>query len=286
MCLIHRNNFKTAKKHIVTVVALLFSFTMAAQVKDSVPTGDSVAIYKKLHDYAARRKITHFLYDMLFREMMDTDKANPMHPQRPGDSYYKYQGKTIRNIRIIVVAPLGELVNDTIIVPDGFISTVGNRLHVKTRPQTVRNLLLFKSGDVFDSLRVIESARILRLAPGIRDTKITPRYAGVNSDSVDMYVVVWDLWSTFIDGSLSTGANTIEIGEYNFLGLAHTFQNSVSYNINDPNSFVTGGSYQVMNIRKTFISATLFYNYSSYNKTAGLSFSRPLYHLLPNGQVA
>lgn len=258
------------------VFALLSSFTMVAQVSDSAATKDSLAVYRKLHDYAARSKLSYLLYGMLFRDMLDSGKTNHVHLQRPGDGYYKFQGKTIRRIRIIVVDPLGEPVNDTTVIADGLLNSVGNHLHVKTRQQTVRNLLLFKSGDAFDSLRVLESERILRLMPGIRDTKITPLPAGIHSDSVDMRVVVWDLWSAFVDGNISPGANTLKLGEYNFLGLAHTFQNSITYNAGDAsNSFVTSGNYQLMNIRKTFISVNLFYSYSQLNKTAGLSFNRP-----------
>jgi hypothetical protein len=247
------------------------------QVKDSTFEKDSLRFYRKLHDFAVRRQITYLIYSSIFRD--PPAPVTPNTPAKPiclpGDNYVRYQSKPITSIRIVTVDPLGKSVNDTTLLPGNFVERAGNSLHVKTKISTVNNLLLFKSGEPFDSLKVIESERIIRIAPGIREVKISVLVNGNKCDSLAILVVVRDLWSVSGDGQATPFVNSLKLGDNNFLGLSHTIQNRVTYDLNIPNSFVTTGNYQILNFGHTFISGNVFYTYSQVNKTIGLTLDRP-----------
>jgi hypothetical protein len=245
--------------------------------RDSVCKTDSLRFYRTLHDYALKRRITYLIYGAIFRDppiaaLSVVPAANAVIV--PTESYKYYQGKIIRNIRIITVDPMGRVLNDTLIVPGGFIERAGNRLHIKTKNFVVRNKLLFENEDPLDSLKLIESERLLRASTSIRDAKITPLCPGIDSDSLDVLVVVRDLWSINGDAELTTSTNTLRLGDNNFLGLGNSIQNKITYNPMQANSFLTTGNYLVSNIRRSFITVNTYYTWSELNKTIGISVDR------------
>jgi hypothetical protein len=243
---------------------------------DSVCIKDSLQFYRTLHDFAARRKITSWMYGAVFRDPPPPASSKPMVKVQVvvSSAYKPYQGKVIRRIHIITVDPLGKAVDDTLILPGGFVQRAGNAIHIKTKNHTIRNKLLFKKGDILDSLKLIESERIIRQSTGIRDAKISPICPAIDGDSIDILIAVRDLWSISGDGMVSMNTNSLHFGDNNFLGLSHTIQNRVSYDVTIPNSFIATGNYQVTNIENTFISGNAYYTYSEWNKTVGLSFDR------------
>ncbi|MEZ5460059.1 MAG: hypothetical protein R3E65_12425 [Steroidobacteraceae bacterium] len=97
---------------------------------------------------------------------------------------------------------------------------LANRLHVDTRDATVRDQLLFESGQPYDPRLIEETARILRTRRYLRDAWVRP--VSWHDGMVDLEVVVQDVW-TFNPG-LSFGRkggrnNTgFEIEELNLLG--------------------------------------------------------------------
>lgn len=126
---------------------------------------------------------------------------------------------TIRSIRIEV--------RDVFDEPDAgaFYRTV-NKVKISTKEQVVRRELLFHEGDEFDSFRVAESERNLRMIPFIRKVSITPIWDG---DMVDMVVSVQDTWTLFPFISFSTGGGgkgktSFGLAETNALGYGKRFE--------------------------------------------------------------
>lgn len=100
-----------------------------------------------------------------------------------------------------------------------WLPRLANRLHVRTRASVVRQELLFRAGQPFDSGLVAESARNLRRLRIFRDVTIDT----VTSDSgVVARVTTHDGWTTAIDFSFqSTGSQltwSTELYESNLLG--------------------------------------------------------------------
>jgi hemolysin activation/secretion protein len=97
---------------------------------------------------------------------------------------------------------------------------LANRLHIKTRENTIRLQLLFKAGDPYSDRLLRESERILRSNRYLFDAEIVP--VAYHDGIVDVEVRTRDVW-TFKPGinyGRSGGTNTtgIELQESNLLG--------------------------------------------------------------------
>ena len=78
-----------------------------------------------------------------------------------------------------------------------------NRVHVRTRPSVVENILLFKVGDTFVGRLLDESARTLRASGFIAEATVAPGSYDSATNSVDVNVVVRDSWSLALDLKLN-----------------------------------------------------------------------------------
>jgi hypothetical protein len=97
---------------------------------------------------------------------------------------------------------------------------LANRLHIRTRPSTVRHELLFRSGDPWSEHAALETARNLRALDYLEPERIAARLDG---DSVRVRVETRDRWTTQAElnieavGGKRTG--TWGLKERNLLGL-------------------------------------------------------------------
>src|SRR5690606_33980786 len=146
--------------------------------------------------------------------------------------------------------PFGFSEKDTTRIPKNWGEKAGNWLHIKTLDRTVKNLLLFKNNEVFDSIVVEESERLVRGQRYVRRVHLQPELVSETSDSVDIYIRVLDSWSLIPTGSISSSKMNLEISERNFVGLGHTFQNDIEQQFKDSKS-AYGGRYIIPNILNT-----------------------------------
>lgn len=95
---------------------------------------------------------------------------------------------------------------------DNVLFRAANKVHPRTRPNTVRHLLLFAPGDRYDPALLPESERILRASGYLYDAWIRP--AGWDGSRVDIEVVTRDVWTLTlgIGFSRSGGENRTRIG--------------------------------------------------------------------------
>jgi hypothetical protein len=246
---------------------------------------DSLKFYKNLHRIASKTKITYLLYGAVFKDppvgnTSAVDNVSSFQlpafcPISSTDNYKWYQGRIIGSIHIVTLDPLGKLLDDTTILPGNFLIRAGNRVHVKSRLFVIRNKLLFEEGDVLDSLKLIESERIIRKSTGISTARVSPQCPGIDNDTIAILIVVRDLWSINGELGVSLSNNFLNASDNNFMGYSHLIHNRISYSLNDPNSLQSIGNYTISNIQNTFISANFYYTYSSLNKNIGLSLDRP-----------
>ena len=242
---------------------------------------DSAHIYKNIESYSKRSKFTKFMYTLIFKPTATNPPnkkvKNTVYKKLIQKPYSAFEGKTIRHINIETLDPFGNSIGDTIVASQNFFSKTGNNLHIKSLPIAVRNLLLIRQNQLFDSLLVKESERLVRSREYIRDVSFFVKATAINSDSVDVFIRVLDIWSIIPDGSASTSGITIDLTDKNFLGLGHKFQNVYSRNYTEGNnSFIT--NYSIPNIRNTYISTTLHYNILGHeNFNRSLSIDRPFF---------
>src|SRR5262249_61989789 len=82
----------------------------------------------------------------------------------------------------------------------GWFYRAANTIHVETRPDVIRKLLLFQSGDVYDRLLLEQTERNLRALRFIKSASVT---AGPPHDGlVDVDVVTPDSWTPHPSPSL------------------------------------------------------------------------------------
>ncbi len=104
----------------------------------------------------------------------------------------------------IVVQP-GNVYDHDPDAPLASVRRLANRLHVRTRPATVRNELLFSTGEPWTAHAAEETARNLRGLDYLVPERIEARPEG---DSVSVTVVTRDLWTTSPELNVETVGGT------------------------------------------------------------------------------
>jgi len=150
---------------------------------------DSAAVpgvYKKLADFSAKRKVTSLISGLILRPIItQTPKPVVAPGYQAEESQARYEGKIIRHINIVTFDPVGYSVSDTTKKPHGFIEKSSNAFHVKTQHLTIRNQLLIRKNDRYDSLLVKESERLIRSQSYIQNVDVTAVLTSDNSDSAN-----------------------------------------------------------------------------------------------------
>jgi hypothetical protein len=228
----------------------------AQEKPDSTNASD---VYRKIEEYSSKRQFTKLIHGFLLKPVTISTAISPEEPDNKTDDFYSlFEGKIIRNVIITTLDPFGFLLNDTNAHPRSYFEKGGNALHIKTQNNVIRNRMLIRENDLFDSLLVKESERLIRSQSYIHDVVVRAVPAGINSDSVDVYVRVSDLWSIIPDGALSSDNLTFKLTDKNLAGLGHTLSGSYWQNyLNGKNAF--SAYYFVPNIKNTYISTRLDY---------------------------
>lgn len=229
-------------------IALLLTYQYAV-AQEVVVKKDSIRIYEKLDSLSSRNKTTKVLHDLVFRTnggRGESEKKDSLKQSKL--SYSNYQGKIIRNIYITTLDPFGFSLEDTTVTAHTVFQKTGNKLHRKSRFNTIKNLLLIRENQPLDSLHLSESERLIREMEFVRDLTVTVLPVNENPELVDLYFRVLDTWSIIPKIS----ANVIGLSDKNFLGLGHNFNNEYNRNTGYFNT-----SYTVQNLGKTFISGSL-----------------------------
>ena len=107
---------------------------------------------------------------------------------------------------------------------DNWLFRLANRLHIGTRPEVIRDALLFKPGDRVSARVMDETERLLRARRNLYDVAIVP--AAYRDGMVDIEVITRDTWTLALDGKYerSGGEDKIKFGvkDSNFLGRGMT----------------------------------------------------------------
>lgn len=185
-------------------------------------------------------------------------------------------GKPIRQIIIKTQDPFGYSLTDSTQRPTKWIERTGNNLHGKTKPFVIKELLLFKKGDLLDTIEIKESERLLRSQRILRRVEIKPELTE-NGDSVDVIINSIDSWSMIATGSITTSRVGVRIRERNFFGLGHVFDNRFRHNYETGNNLYQF-NYTVPNIAKTRVIGNVRYFKNEdehFNKS--ITLTRPFY---------
>ena len=161
---------------------------------------------------------------------------------------------------------------------NGFFYRLVNKLHIKTRPEVIRRLLLFETGDPV-SLRLIEETeRLLRSKHYLYEVSIQP--IAYQHGVADIEVRTRDTWSLDIGigGSREGGENKgrLSIKEENILGSGILLGLSYSSDVDR-----SGTTFEIADTNVFATRAAVAYSYAKYDDGNNQSFSlqRPFYAL-------
>jgi outer membrane protein assembly factor BamA len=161
---------------------------------------------------------------------------------------------------------------------NNWLYRLANKLHISTRPDIIRQLLLFKTGEPVSAQRIEETERLLRARNYLYEASIHPiAYAdGV----VDVEVVTRDTWSLDLGIGVSRagGQNSgrLSIKEENLLGSGIVVGIGYTSDVDRK-----GTTFQVGDNALFGTRGTIAYSYSDNNDGSAQSFSlqRPFYAL-------
>jgi hypothetical protein len=242
---------------------------------------DSTTLYRNIESFSKGSKFKSIIYGMVFKPLTADskikDKSKRGKKKLVQKPYSSFEGKIIRKIEIASIDPFGYSIADTTISKQSFFNKAGNSLHVKTQGIAIRNLLLIRKNEPFNSLLVKESERLIRIQEYVNEVFLYVVSAGPKSDSVDIIINELDKWSIIPEGSVSSSGFRVGLTDKNILGTGHEFENVFSRNyINRNNSFAT--TYSIPNIRNTYINTRLHYAFDGNNNFArSLIIERPFF---------
>lgn len=177
------------------------------------------------------------------------------------------QGKIIRHIHIHTIDPFGYSLLDTTIYPEKFLKKAGNWVHIKTREKVILNLILVRPNQPFDSLLFKESERLIRLQPYVNEEFATITADSPQSDSVDIYFNILDIWS--IIPTLRQYRNNDEAGlaDINFMGTGNRLHLDARFGENIKGVITQLGT-TLSNIGNSHISGSIQYFFQGDNHLA------------------
>lgn len=253
---------------------LILCFQMKAQNQDSISKPQT---FQNIENYSKRSKFTKAMHKLIFKNKTKQSSVQAVKAKEIENDYHLYQGKIIRHIKIETMDPFGFSIDDSSKIPKKNIEKVGNKMHLKTKNFTIRNMLVFKRNQPLDSIKLKETERLIRTQRYIRRVRVTPIAIPNSKDSVDVSIKVLDAWSIYPTGSVSTSGGRLRMVSRNFAGLGHYFSNQYRTRFAE-NKHGYQGQYQINNIANTFISTGVLYDLDlDQNYQKSFYIDRPFY---------
>jgi hypothetical protein len=242
-------------------------------IQDTILTRNE-RVLKEIKEFTRRNT----LFSRLLRNIFIFEEARPVvqEPVEQSDKFFEpYEGKIIRSVNIKVIDVFGSRLSNPDRKPKNILEKSGNFLHVKTQRWIVRNQLLFEKGDTINSLKVSESERLLRQNNFIYDARVIVKDYP-DSDSVDVLVMVQDVWNINVSGDADPSASNYgaTYRDVNFFGLGHQLDGRVRLAPFLTKGYNLAGSYYINNIYRTLLSAQIFYRYEYGQTVYGLGVNR------------
>src|SRR5690606_1972657 len=220
-------------------------------------------LYRKMENKTSDDGYLRQFYRLIFRPADKTSKQRKADKTEVIYQNPEWQGLTVGDIHVTVYDPFGYSLSDTLRRPSGFLPKAGNFMHRKTRTSQIMGMLRILPGELYDSLQVQESERLIRKQIYVREVKILP-HLNDSTGKVDLNVYVLDAWSLIVTGSTSETATRIGITERNIDGMGHTFDNSYKWYYNRKADVYETG-YTVPDILRSYAMAKVAYTYDAYH---------------------
>jgi hypothetical protein len=244
------NRRKYLQRLLLICIFYLLQFSLYAQ-SDTIPK-------KSFNEYLKTKKgLLVKVIKGLSRDTTEIQIANDL--TKNVLAYKKYEGYVIRHITIKDL-PFGIPLSDTSKKEVTTLTRVANTIHHITHSSTIRNNLFFQENDLLVPYLMADNETFIRQLPYVEDVRIKVVPVKGSLDSVDVSVIVKDLFS--LGGSLASLAakNTdLEIREDNLSGYGNALAIRGLYDNSRLKNFGTGLEYVQRNIGGSFINADVGY---------------------------
>ncbi|MGC4036172.1 MAG: hypothetical protein QM764_09435 [Chitinophagaceae bacterium] len=212
--------------------------------------------------------------------------------QKSEQSYQEYAGKIVRRT-IVQKLPFGRNVLDTSTQIIGAISRIANNLQTGTKPFIVKQFLFVQPGETVDPYRLADNERLFRELDFIKDSRIKVVPVPDSPDSVDVYIIVRDVFS--IGGKVDASGlsdQSITLYDANLFGRAQRLDYTLLFDKNRRPKFGSDILFRKYNMWGTFINLDAAYttinkgvSLGNENETSAyIKLERPLY--TPSAKMA
>lgn len=218
-------------------------------------------------------------FSRLLKHVLVAEEEDPRSRNATGSIYRNYTGKIIRNIDVQVLDVFGTSLDHPKDTAHSWLQQAGNSVHLNTRAWLIKNRLLFSEGSRLVPFELAESERLLRQNDFIYDARILVHRIKKVSDSVDVLVLVQDVWSITGGASYQPGSKTgqVSLKDINFLGFGNEINGALKFNDTYRGGWDWDGSYTFTNINRTYISASVFHFSENNNERYGFNFNRDFF---------
>ena len=155
--------------------------------------------YDSLEYKAQRSKITRLFYDL----MISSPGEDIDHKSLSLNYYSEMKDKIISDIDITPLEVFGPTFNDTTKKAKSWLERTANAIHTKSNLNTIRKLLLFKTGDPVDPELMYENERIIRSLPYIKDVRFIIEQDSIYTGLVRVHVITQDRFSLGASGGVN-----------------------------------------------------------------------------------
>jgi len=215
--------------------------------------------YERLDQKASRKRWSKEIHNIIIRS--PKQKTDTFNTKRSELEYIPYKNSYIKEIEIVKLDVFGPSINSITSLPKNGIQRFGNRLHIKTRDNIIRNHLLIKSGDFLIPEKLADSERILRDQAFIEDVRFIVVPVNNSEDSVKVVLYVKDVWSKGVDVLIEdVNAGKIDIYDKNIFGTGKIQENTVFIDPEKGDRPGYRGVFRVNNIDGSFIDLFAEYN--------------------------
>lgn len=241
--------------------------------------------FDKLAANAEKRRLTRELHNIILHSKHNGKNGDSITTVSSIEPYIPYSGMRIRKIGIKRLEVFGPDINDTSRNTTSWIGRAANTVHIPTKESIIKKNLIFDETDSVDPAEIADNERLLRKLPYIEDAKIIITSVPNTADSVDILVIVKDVWAKAFNIRVEkVFLGRFELWDRNLLGLGHEFQNNVLWNTHESPKTGYEGTYTINNVAGTFFNTKITYYNSFHKESMGWEIERGFY--TPNVKYA
>lgn len=230
--------------------------------------------YNNIKKKTLNNKVLTEIHSLIFISS-DTNTSKKQ-PQESHIRFLNQKGKTIRSISFVRLDVFGPTVDDTTLIKQPWITQTANKMHVYTRQNELKKMLLIHEGDTINPLLLSDNEHLFKKSPFIKDARIVLLPDFADTTLTDVVVITQDIYPVGVIIKQGSFKQT-KVGIYNMnlWGLGHLQRNLFLLNpLSSEKIRFSEGEYRIENISNLFLSGEVDYvNYPD-NKSIGINFDK------------